>query len=288
MTTRDWLEGAIDCHVHTAPDLIERFQTDIALAHEARESGMRGVLVKSHVVPTAGRVDLVNEVLAENLLYGGVALNGAVGGLNRDAVETAIGLGARVVWLPTAWSANHARRARAAGNDRFVGQRIPSKSEDLSVAVDGEVTDQTRAIIELAAEHDVTVGTGHVSPEEIDAVVAACSDANVTCVVNHPFFHVIDLDPTHQEKLANQGAIMEYCAYSVQAMPDHSIDQVADALTRVGADNAVLATDFGQANNPPVTGLARFAEQVHEAGVSEGAVRTALTETPRRVLGLDV
>lgn len=278
--------GAVDCHVHTAPDLVDRSETDLQLAREALDAGMDGILVKSHVLPTVGRVDLANEALGEDILYGGIALNGTVGGLNPDAVETALELGARVVWLPTAWSHNHASQARRAGTDRFVGQRVPGPDEEIEVANDGSVTALTQRIIDLVAEYDATLGTGHISTAEIRTVVDACADAGVTCLVNHPCFRVVDLSLDEQATLADRGAIMEYCAYSVQSSADHSVDRVVAAIERVGAEKALLATDFGQTGNPPVAGLAAFASAVSRAGLEATTVERILTATPARVLGL--
>jgi len=283
----DLLKGAIDLHVHTAPDLIDRFETDVQLAQDAREAGMRRVVVKSHVVPTAGRVDLVNEAVAADVLAGGIALNGSVGGLNRDAAETALELGANVVWLPTAWSANHAGQARAAGVDRFVGQRVPGADEEIPVAGGGEVTPETREIIDLVGEYDAVVGTGHASPPEIEAVVDACAEEGVRCLVNHPFFRVVDLPLDAQKRLTDRGAVLEYCAYSVQSTEGHSTERVARAIDTVGPEHVALATDYGQPDNPPVAGLAAFAQDVIDHGVSRDAVRRTLTETPARVLGID-
>lgn len=279
-------DGAIDCHVHTAPDLIERYESDLQLAYEATQANMAGIVVKSHVVPTAGRVDLVNEAVGEEILYGGIALNGSVGGLNPDAVETALELGGRIVWLPTAWSQNHATQARSAGTDRFVGQRVPDESEEIPVARNGEVTAATQTIIDLVAEYDATLGTGHASPEEIVTVADACADAGITCLVNHPCFHVVDIPLEQQVGLADRGAIMEYCAYSVQSTEGHSIERVAEAIERVGPDNCLLATDFGQVDNPPISGLAGFVNAVADAGLSRQTAEQLITSTPSRVLGL--
>jgi hypothetical protein len=280
-------EGAIDVHVHTAPDLIDRYESDLQLAYEGAQADMGGIVVKSHVVPTAGRVDLVNEAIGEELLYGGIALNGSVGGLNVDAAETALELGGRIVWLPTAWSTNHATQAREAGTDRFVGQRVPDESEDIAVTRDGEVTAATRAIIDLAADYSATIGTGHVSPAEIEAVVDACADAGVTCLVNHPCFRVVDLSLDQQAALAARGAVLEYCAYSVRSTAGQSVERVTRAVERIGAENCVLATDFGQAANPPVPGLAAFVDAVVDAGLDRESAEQAVTSTPARVLGLD-
>jgi hypothetical protein len=284
-TSNDLLSRAIDVHVHTAPDLIDRYESDLELAYEIFNASLRGVVVKSHVVPTVGRVDLINEAVGEDVLYGGIALNGSVGGLNVDTVEVALELGATIVWLPTAWSANHARQARNAGIDRFVGQRIPRADEEISVMTDGKVTESTRQIIELVAEYDAVLGTGHISPNEIEAVVDACANIGAQCLVNHPFFRIVDLPIEQQIKLAERGAVMEYCAYAVESTETHTVEQVANAIERIDPEKCLLATDFGQTENPPVPGFARFACAVREAGVPEDTIRELVAETPARLLG---
>lgn len=42
--------------------------------------------------------------------FGGLCLNHPVGGLNPDAVETSLKLGAKVIWLPTNTAENHYRK----------------------------------------------------------------------------------------------------------------------------------------------------------------------------------
>lgn len=279
------LDGAVDLHVHTAPDLIARHGTALEFARDVHEAGMAGAVVKSHVEPTASRAELVNGVMGTDPLAGGVALNGSVGGLNPAAVEVALDLGAEIVWLPTAWSANHASQARAAGEREFVGQRIPGPDEELSVLAGGELVSAVERIVRLVGRADAVLGTGHLGGDEIEAVVEACADAGVDCLVNHPFFGIVDLPVDLQEDLAASGATLEYCAYSIESTPGHSIDRVADAIARVGAENAVVATDFGQASNPPVEGFARFAGALRDAGLSEATVRTVARETPGALLG---
>lgn len=280
------LEGAVDVHVHTAPDLVERYESDVALARRVQETGMRGAVVKSHVVPTAGRVELANEAVGERVLHGGVALNGSVGGVNPDAAEVALDLGASVVWLPTAWSHNHASQARAAGVERFVGQRVPAAEEDLHVTENGELTPATRRVIALVAEHDAVLGTGHVAPGAIETVVDACADAGARCLVNHPFFRVLDLSIEQQAALADRGAVLEFCGYAVRSTEGHTVERVARAVEHIGADRCLVATDFGQASNPPVEGLASFASALVDAGLDRTTVRRLLRETPVELLGL--
>ena len=103
-TAADLLLGAIDIHCHSAPDVVARSVNDMQLAELARAAGLRGVVIKNHYTPTAGRAQLAMLAVPGIEIFGGIALNRAVGGLNAEAVlrlaETD-GHRGRIVWLPT-------------------------------------------------------------------------------------------------------------------------------------------------------------------------------------------
>lgn len=50
--------GVIDMHVHPDPDVFGRSLTDVEMAMIARRKGMRGLVLKNHVVTTADRAFL--------------------------------------------------------------------------------------------------------------------------------------------------------------------------------------------------------------------------------------
>ena len=89
-----------------------------AVRHYADE-GFGGVVMKSHHHSTVMELIALRDAFPEGLpvpAFGGVALNGAVGGLNPRAVELALGMGGRIVWFPTIAGRAHQeweRRARA-------------------------------------------------------------------------------------------------------------------------------------------------------------------------------
>lgn len=101
------MQGIIDMHIHAAPDVRARKLDDLELMESSVQRGVRAIVLKSHNVPTADRAYLVNRVAAEKYpdvkftAFGGLCLNRPVGGLNPDAVETSLKLGAKVIWLPT-------------------------------------------------------------------------------------------------------------------------------------------------------------------------------------------
>lgn len=105
----DFLEGAVDLHVHSAPDVDECRFDDVELAREAARSGMDAILIKSHQNSTVERAFLVSRMVPDVRVYGGLVLNDTVGGLNAAAVRLAVSLGAKEIWMPTRSAENHRR-----------------------------------------------------------------------------------------------------------------------------------------------------------------------------------
>ena len=101
------LDGIIDMHVHTAPDVCRRTYNDLELAAAAVRAGARAIVIKGHHCSTVARAALCNDysrtAFDSNsfVMYGGLVLNYEAGGLNTNAVQTALEMGAKVIWLPT-------------------------------------------------------------------------------------------------------------------------------------------------------------------------------------------
>src|SRR5262249_60845992 len=101
------LRGAVDIHIHHAPDLYVRIQDPVELAHDARSVGMRAFCIKRHNFPTAALATMAQKVVPEVDVFGSIACNRQVGGLNPIAVEAAINYGVRQIWSRTIASTNH-------------------------------------------------------------------------------------------------------------------------------------------------------------------------------------
>ena len=86
---RALVRGAVDYHVHVAPDFVSRRITDIELARRCLETGQAGFGLKSHYTSTAERAQVVAAAVPGVLVLGTITLNRSVGGLNPLAVEVA-------------------------------------------------------------------------------------------------------------------------------------------------------------------------------------------------------
>src|ERR1700675_1665876 len=76
------LAGVIDIHVHCAPDSTPRSIDAIDLARLAKSRGVRGLVLKNHYEPTASLAYVVRKEVPGIELFGGIALNRTVGGVN--------------------------------------------------------------------------------------------------------------------------------------------------------------------------------------------------------------
>jgi hypothetical protein len=227
---------------------------------------------------------------------GTITLNHAVGGLNATAVEVAARQGARIVWLPTVSSVNEFGEVEHADPDGKVPVWVRFELDLRAAGVrprpvpvvdsDGEPLPELLDVLAVAARHDLVLATGHVSRDEVFAVVDAAVAAGVnTIVVTHPEFPSQGIPPADQEKLAARGALMER-AFTTPYTGKCTWDAVFAATRAVGAHSTVWSTDLGQVFNPPVEdGLALMADRFLDAGFDEEEVRIMAVENTRRLAG---
>jgi hypothetical protein len=293
---RQIVRDGYDTHVHVAPDVMKRRIDDTDLARRCAEVGLAGFVLKSHYVPTAERAEVVRKVVPGVDARGAITLNASVGGLNPVAVEIAGRQGASIVWLPTVDSANQ-RRSRAADPVGATPPMWAALQDDLRargmeqpavevVDADGQLLEQTRAVLRLIAEHGMTLATGHLDANEIVAVVDVALEVGVReVVVTHPEFTSQRLPVDVQRKLAQRGALLERC-FTTPHSGKVTWHQLMNNIRSVGAEHSVLSSDLGQPFNPPVEdGLALMADRLLAEGFSEDEVRTMAVTNSRRVAG---
>ena len=150
------LTGVVDIHAHCDPDSIPRSIDAIDLARLARDRGMRGLVLKNHYDPTASLAYVVRKEVPGIEVFGGIALNRTVGGINPAAVEhlaAVKGGWGRVVWMPTYDAENQVRYSKE--NRPFV-----------PVARNGELLPEVKEVLRIIAQHRLVLATGHSSAAE--------------------------------------------------------------------------------------------------------------------------
>jgi hypothetical protein len=289
---RELVRGGFDPYVHVAPDFAPRRITDLELAQRCRELGLAGFGLMSHYTATAERAAVVNAAVGAPVAFGSIVLNHAVGGLNATAVEVAARQGARVVWLPTVSAlGEYAKVERADGNVpvwvRFEVELREAGAPPRPVPVlddSGAPLPELLAVLRVIAAHDLVLATGHLSREEIFAVVEAAAGVK-TIVVTNPEFPSHKLSPDDQVALAERGALFQR-ALTTPYTGKCTWDEIFTATRAVGAAHTVWGSDLGQVFNPPVEdGLALLADRHLEAGFTEEEIRIMAVENTRRLAG---
>jgi hypothetical protein len=271
----DYLEGAVDLHVHSAPDVVERRYDDIDLAREAARAGMGAILLKSHQSSTVERAYLVQKVVPEIAVHGGLVLNDTVGGFNPAAVRLALELGASQIWMPTKSALQHRKAHGQEG-----GLTVFGPHRELKPEVD--------EILRMMAQAGCILGSGHLAPDEVFAIAARARQLGVaTFMITHPEWTVTPYSIADQQELAAYGNVMfERCFVSTTHLCGFTPMSVIErAISEIGVQTTVIATDLGQPDTPPpVEGLRSYAEALRSAGFSLDDLRRMMRDNPMSLL----
>jgi hypothetical protein len=278
------LKGAIDFHVHSSPDSVPRSIDADDLARLAKESGMRGLVLKNHWESTAALAYMVRKEVPGIEIFGGITMDLSNGGINLEAVKRMImmkGGWGRVVWLPTIDAENDWKR-------RKTGPFVP-------IAKDGQLLPNVIELIDFIAQHHQMVfETGHISAEEVLLVVHEAHQRGVThIVVTHAMYYLENMSIPQMQQAARDGAYLEFDADGpfVGPQPRHTIAEYAEAIRQVGAQSCILATNFGTIHNPPFAlhpqGMLDFMEALHKEGISVADINRMAKTNPALALGLE-
>ncbi len=291
---RTIVAGAWDLHVHVAPDVMERRIDDVTLAEQFGEHDLAGFVLKSHYTPTAERASIVNRVVPGARALGAITLNAAVGGMNAMAVEIAALEGARIVWFPTFDALNEP----IGRSDPRPGEIVPIWADiqrDLRkrgfktppvLVVDPEnnVLPEVRDVLRVIAQHDMVLATGHLSRDEIFAVVDAALGIGVKrIIITHPEFPSQNINARDQHALAERGCYLERC-FTTPYTGKTTWELMFENIRKSGFRQSFVATDLGQPLNPEVeTGFALMADRLLAAGFSDDEITTMCVANTERL-----
>jgi len=291
------LEGAIDLHIHGNPDLYARPFDEIEIAKKAQEVGYRGVLFKSHHTTNADRAFILNKLLGGMRVFGNITLNHTVGGINPQAVYAAAKLGVTEVKMPTVHAAHHIQimgPTYAFFDEKFAP--VLSGQKGITILDEkGKLVSQVNEIFEIIKEHNLILGTGHLSREEIMLLVQEARKAKVERIlVTHAESVLSFLTVEEQVALADLGAFIEHnftiCmpVYLQGKRGKREPEEIAANIKKVGANRCTMGTDFGQLFNPdPVDGMRVFVQTMMKCGVTLEEIDWMIRKNPAWLVGLE-
>lgn len=299
-------KGILDMHVHVGPEFIRRRYSAASLAHEARSEGI-GVVMKNHFQPTTAWVSMIREPDDQVPLIGAVALNLGCGGIDSHGIRSALSgwktdttasdpdTGRFVVWMPTVCADAHLELFQRHDMDVLWGVDpkytiVIEKGDGLRLtAPDGELIGGLSRALDIIAEYDLVLASGHLDGGDTQLLVKTARAAGVNRIVlTHPLWQATKLKP---EVLAT--LYRDYGAYSelsfinlaMNGIDDLTIDDFVEVIRAVGAEGVILSSDCGQTFTPSVADSFRiFFELLQKAGISENDLTQIAVVNPNKML----
>ena len=272
------LQGIIDIHAHVGPatDLsLPRTLDAIEATELAARHGMRAINLKQHYLETASWAYLVSRVVPGIKVFGGIALNRSVGGLNVNAIEqvaTFKGGFGRVVYMPTFES-------------EFYN---PNSPIGVPVSKNGQLLPAVFDVLKVVAKYDMALSTGHSSPAESLMIIKAAKDAGVKRIfVQHPALNRINMTVEMQKEAVKMGALLEYVLGEALGNAK-DFEHWTGLIKAVGPENVVIGTDLGQwGRSTPTDGYKVIIPRMLKAGFTQAQLDVMMKTNPARLLGLE-
>jgi hypothetical protein len=274
------LQGVVDLHAHAAPDSTPRSIDYLNLVRLAKKSGFRGLVLKNHYEATASWAAIARQEVPGIEVFGGIALNRTVGGVNPAAVERmtrVTGGWGKVVWMPTYDSEHHVKGG---------GEKRPF----VSVSRNGKLLPEVLEVLDLIARHKLVLCTGHSSPAESLLLIAEARQRGITSIlVTHPFNKQVSMKPAELKRAVSLGAMVEFVANGVLGnLKEAEFADYARWMREAGWQAVVLSSDFGQKGNPlHPDGLREVFAGLRQQGITAEQIEIAVKKNPARLLGLE-
>jgi hypothetical protein len=237
------------------------------------EAGFSGCVLKGHYDSTVGRAAAAN-TSSSIAVYGGIVLNSTFGGFNPIAVDVALELGARIVWMPT-------MDARASQHPSLPKGRAAYAAPPVDSTTEGSI----REILALIADADAVLATGHLSTSEVVWVVRAANEIGVQRVlITHPTFTVPAMTTAEVRELVELGAYAEITAWQLLYQQAES-GFLAQFVREIGYSHCVLSSDAGQPTTPPAPeALTALVDALVAEGLKRREVEAMASEIPEALV----
>jgi hypothetical protein len=287
------LVGAIDLHCHSGPAAMPRILDHHDQLLDAAAAGFRAVLYKDHFYPGMAHAIMLEKLFPEHgvRLYSGVALNNASGGINPHAVDHAIKLGGKIVWMPTLSAANHIK-VLASGNAKTfpkTTQKMLDPKPLTALDANGKLTDETKQVIDLVAEADIILAGGHLHVSEQHVLFTEAARRGVKkMMVNHPTY-IVGFGDTDIRQLVALGVVMEHsiCMFVEGKSKKYSADDLAHLIEVAGVDHTILSSDLGLLGSQrPVDGFRSITQILLDLQMPRAAIRKLVSENAAAFLDL--
>jgi Family of unknown function (DUF6282) len=288
------LVGAVDLHCHSGPAAMPRILDHHDALMDCAAAKFRALLYKDHFYLGTAHAVILEKLLPETgvKLFSGLALNNASGGFNPHAVDHAIKLGGKIIWMPTLSAANHIA-VQASGQAKTfpkTSQKMLDPIPLTALDANGRVSDPVKQILDLIAEGDIILAGGHLSAQELFLVFDEARSRGVKkMLVNHPTY-IVGCTEEDIRGLVALGAYMEHsiCMFVEGRSKKFSPEQLARLIEVAGVDRTILSSDLGLVGSPrPVDGFREVVGTLLDLQIPKTDIRAMIGGHAAKLLNLD-
>ena len=289
------LVGAIDLHCHSGPAAMPRILDHHEELLDAAAAKFRAVLYKDHFYAGMAHAILLEKLFPETnvKLFSGIVLNNASGGINPHAVDHAIKLGGKIVWMPTLSAANHIKA---------MAKRKLDLSKDLAENARSDPAFRARRQRQAHRRHqegrsislprrDIILAGGHLPASELHILFDEAARRGVKkMMVNHPTY-IVGCSDTDIRQLVAVGVKMEHsiCMFIEGKSLKYSPDDLAHLIEVAGVDNTILSSDLGlQDSQRPVDGFRSITQILLDLQMPRASIRKLISDNAARFLNFPV
>lgn len=286
------LVGAVDLHCHSGPAAMPRILDHHEALMDCANAKFSALVYKDHFYLGTSHAMILEKLFPETnvKLFSGVALNNASGGINPHAVNHAVNIGAKIVWLPTLSAANHIEKLATDGKTfpktaKKMLDPIPLSALDAN----GKLSDDTKQVLDLIAEGDIILAGGHLPASELHLVFAEAKARGVKkMLVNHPTY-IVGCSDEDIRQMVRLGVYMEHsiCMFVEGKALKYGPDKLAHLIEVAGVDHTVLCSDLGLTGSPrPVEGYRAIVQQLLDLQFAEADIRKMISQNAAGLLNL--
>ncbi|RJP55716.1 MAG: hypothetical protein C4549_07800 [Deltaproteobacteria bacterium] len=294
------IQRSYDLHFHIGPDILPR-KYNVRELIQQEQGKIAGIVLKSHSFPTITGIIASGEGKSALKLFGSVTMNYFMGGFNPSAIYASSTMSKNfpiIVWFPTIHAENHLRH-------NYSNYEIPPewvkdpefkpriKTELKAVRVtdwNNSLFDKCVRVLKMIKKMGCIMATGHLSWEETEILATEALKENIKVIITHPNQKDIAMPLRTQKDLAKKGAYIEHCYVMYldrDNKDDYPLDEMADKINEVGADQCILSSDAGQMGNPgPSESLKEFVKLLLKEGITRSQFEKMLIKNPETILGI--
>jgi hypothetical protein len=193
--------------------------------------------------------------------------------------------------MPTLSAANHIEQAMGQGKSfpktaKKMLDPIPLRATDAN----GNLTDDTKQVLDLIAEADIILAGGHLDAAEMIKVFEEAKRRGCNkLLVNHPTY-LIGCTDGDIRALVAIGAHIEHsiCMWAEGKSKKFTPEELVHLIEVAGVDRTVLSSDLGLLGGPkPVEGFRQVVRLLLDQQVPKADIRRMVSTNAAGLLGLD-